>query len=120
MPRNNHRFDGEGAYVSYGDAFEWQTDFSRSYNCVVEWKLTLRKERDGSLGSYVTAFAKERSGAGGRLLGHQVVRFGKNQDAVTVPAAMVKALILLDRDLGGAMDDDEGFESASDPAQPIQ
>lgn len=119
MSRNTYREGGAGAYVSYNDAFEWQSDFSRAYHCVVEWKLTLRKERDGSLGSYVTAFAKERAGAGGRLLGHQVVRFGKDQEAVTVPAAMVRALILLDRDLGGSLDDDHDVDSAVDPALPL-
>lgn len=119
MSRNTYRSDGEGAYVSYGDAFEWQSDFSRAYHCVVEWKLTLRRERDGSLGSYVTAFAKERGGSGSRLLGHQVVRFGKDQDAVTVPAAMVRALILLDRELGGSLDDGDDVETSADPAQPL-
>lgn len=119
MSKNGHRLDSEGAYVSYGDALEWQIDFARAYHCVVEWKLTLRKERDGSLGSYVTAFVKPRGGSSERLLGHQVVRFGKGQDAATVPAAMVRALILLDRDLGGALDDDVEDPSASDPATPI-
>ena len=119
MNKRNGQVSGDGGYVSYGDALSWQQDFAASYRCTVEWKLTIRKEKDGSLGLYVTAFIKERAQGGGRLLGHQVVRFGKQQDAATLPAAMIRALILLDRDLGGMLDEDEEDTSTTDPAVPL-
>ena len=119
MNKRNGLATGDEGYVSYGDALSWQQAFAASYRCTVEWKLTIRKESDGSLGQYVTAFVKERAQGGGRLLGHQVVRFGKQQEAATLPAAMIRALILLDRDLGGMLDEDEEDASTTDPAVPL-
>lgn len=119
MSKNGYRQTDHSPYVSYADALEWQIDFSRAYHCTVEWKLTVRREKDGSLGLFITAFAKARSAAGGGLLGQQVVRFGRDQEAATLPAAMVRALILMDRDLGGSLDEDVEDQSTGDPAVPL-
>lgn len=118
MSRRNTRVASGEGYVSYGDALSWMVDFSHVYRCLIDWKLTVRRENDGSVGTYLTAFVKPKGG-GSKLLGHQVVRFGRDQESVTVPAAMIKALILLDRELGGSMDGDSDENVSSDPASPL-
>lgn len=118
MSKRNGLASSDQGYISYGDALDWMTDFSRAYRCIVDWKLTVRRENDGSIGTYVTAFVKSRD-QGGKLVAHQVVRFGKGQDSVTAPAAMVKALILLDRELGSYLDKTDDDAVSTDPAVPL-
>lgn len=118
MPKHNSRPKDPHSYISYADALDWVKDFANAYRCLVDWKLTVRREDDGSVGTYLTAFVRERGGDK-RLIGHQVVRFGRDQETITVPAAMVKAIILLDRDLGARLDEDEDQDVSTGPAQPI-
>lgn len=119
MPKRNRRVEFESGYVSYADVLEWQADFAKAYKCIVEWKLTLRREKDGALGCYITCFVKAKHGEGGKLLGQHVIRFGRDQEAATLPAAMLKALILMDRDLGGALDSGDDDDGTTDPAAPL-
>lgn len=118
MSFRNSRAAGR-EYISYGDVLDWQQDFTRTHRVLVDWKLTLRREQDGGLGCYVTLFVKKRQSDGGGLRYTEVVRFGSGQDATTLPAGMIRALILADRALNpGGVDQEEGEEN-NDPARPL-
>lgn len=118
MPGRDRRVDPESAHISYSDAYSWMLDFAQAYGVRLDLKLTVRKERDGAIGTYITVFAFEK-GSSKSLRGSQVVRYGRDQDAVTVPAAIIRALVLLDRDLGSRMDDTDQEDFTSPPDAPI-
>lgn len=118
MSYKNERAPGRD-YVSYGDVLEWQRDFAKTHRVLVEWKLTLRRENDGGNGFYVTLFVKQRAVDGGRLIRTEIVRFGQGSDSATLPGAMIKALILADRELGGKEREDGWDDGTTDPSAPV-
>jgi len=89
--------------VSYADVYEWLRQVEASGTLGVSFLVTLAFDRKLiQVVPRVTAtlYRKKVDGNGQSFIGQAAVTYGRGGEVQTLPAAMLKALLIIDRDVG--------------------